>query len=144
MNAAMSGLKTDVTSTLKGYVDQKIKDLYQNSTGDLDMAVIVYRIDTLEEAIDLLEANMPNYATNEALDEGIASLKAELEDLIDREISALSERVRINELKIKELSERNSNQALTLAIIGIVIGGIGTALSVSIGVIFILNRAKKR
>lgn len=144
MNTAMSGLKMDVTATLKGYVDQKIKDLYQNSTGDLDIAVIVYRIDTLEEAIDLLEANMPNYATNEALDAEIAALKAEFEDLIDREISALSERVRINELKIKELSERNSNQALTLAIIGIVIGGIGTALSVSIGVIFILNRAKKR
>ncbi len=139
MNTALSGLRTDVTSTLKGYVDQKIKDLYQNSTGDLDIAVIVYRIDTLEEAIKLLEDSLPSYATNEELSTEIAALRVELRGLIEQEISKLTERVRKNEESIKKLNESNDSKN-TLAIVGIVVGGIGLASSVTLGIIVILDK----
>ena len=158
MTTALTALQVDVTAALKSYVDKKIKDLYQNSTGDLDIAVIVYRIDSAEEAIALLESNLSNYATTDAMNAEIAAMKSQLQDYIDQQFAALNAQINVNEQKLQELAGqisaneqklqelagREDDGAATLAIVGIIIGSIGIVAAAAIGVFLFLNKAKAK
>jgi septum formation topological specificity factor MinE len=79
VTAEITALRTDLTTTLKAYIDQKIDDLtVQVNYNSADIAAVKAEIDSIEIALAALNTNLSKYATIQKVNDELAALRADL------------------------------------------------------------------